>query len=80
MPWHIWQYIYGLYFTNSNESIICLTPTNKPGNTYLEERIGLLCLGPEMAVGIKDARLLQESLRQYVLENFSHQNSIIFVF
>ena len=80
MPWHIWRYIYGLYFTNSNESIICLTPTNKPRNTCLEERIGLLCLGPEMAVGIKDARLLQESLRQYVLENFSHQNSIIFVF
>ena len=71
MPWHIWQYIYGLYFTNSN--------SNKTGNTYLEERIGLLCLGPDMAVGVKDARLLQENLHQYVLENLSHQNSIIFV-
>ena len=33
-----------------------------------------------MAVGVKDARFLQENLRQYALENFSHQNSIIFVF
>ena len=31
----------------------------------MEERIGLLCLGPDMAVGVKDARLLQENLRQY---------------
>ena len=70
----------GDYFTDSNESIICLKPINKPGNTYLEERIGLLCLGPDMAVGVKDARLLQENFRQYALKNFSHQNSIIFVF
>ena len=46
----------GDYFTDSNESIICLKPINKPGNTYLEERIGLLCLGPGMAVGVKDAK------------------------
>ena len=59
MLWHIWLYINGLYFTNSNESNICLKATNKPGNTYLEERKGLLCLGPDMAVGVKDARLLQ---------------------
>ena len=46
----------------------------------MEERIGLLCLGPDMAVGVKDARLLQENLRQYALKNFSLQNSISFVF
>ena len=33
-----------------------------------------------MAVGVKDARLLQENLRQYALKNFSLQNSIMFVF
>lgn len=34
-------------------------PMSESGNTYLEKIKGILCYGPCMAVGRKDARLLQ---------------------